>query len=138
MGRLAWETSGWQTFLGEQGHGASRRCSRLPATFCACNPTCPHANPQFLEAEIEFQLGSGPSISYLEVTVLSSRRLYPCYKQTDGWDLVGKETFYLEKVPGKTLTIPFFPPGWWGPRKRLWTSIATEIAGMGAPAWLSH
>lgn len=136
MGRLAWETSGWQTFLGEQGHGALRRCSRLSATFCACNSTCPHANLQFLEAEIELQVGSGPSISFLEVTALSSRRLYPCYKQTDGWDLWGKGLSTCDT--GKTLTIPFFPPGWWGPRKRLWTSIATEITGMGAPVWLSH
>lgn len=29
-------------------------------------------------------------MSFLEVTALDSRRIYPCYRQTDGWDLAGK------------------------------------------------
>lgn len=95
MGRLAWETSGWQTFLGEWGLRASGRCPRLPVASCVCNPTCqpahcPYASSAFLEAEIELQVSSGSSMSFLEVTALSSRRHYPCYRQTDGWDMVGK------------------------------------------------
>lgn len=40
-------------------------------------------------------------MSFLEVTALGSRRLYPCYRQTDGWDLVGKRIGQVKGVDRK-------------------------------------